>query len=239
MPAEAAGALWAETTRGLYDYDTIEQAQQGIVRLARFVVRGSEFAGLTLLTRDGRLSSPAYSDPVVLKLDRLQNELGEGPCLEALSGPPALLLIADTSSEQRWARFALCAHELGIGSLLACTLPGKRGARMVLQFHATHRAALDAAAAQVAAVYAEHAALALAAAGEVESLERSAASRQVIGEATGILMERHQADSRTAFNVLVKASQRLNIKLREIAEVIVRTGQNPDELRTADFPGGG
>lgn len=234
--AAAAGATWAGVARSLYDKGTVEHALQGIVDTACSIVSSSDFAGVTLLDQGGYLSSPVVTDPLVLDLDRLQADLGEGPCLEAMTGPPVLLRIADMRSEHRWPRFAHEAQKLGIISMLACSLPRKGGPKAALNLHAVSPCAFDGEAMEVAAVYADHAAVALSRADQVESLRRSVATRQVIGEATGIMMERHRLDSPAGFALLVKASQRLNVKVRDIAEVIVRTGQDAGALTASDFP---
>ena len=57
------------------------------------------------------------------------------------------------------------------------------------------------------------------------------ASRQVIGEAMGVLIERHRITSEQAFARLVRASQNSNIKLREVAQIVCETGQDPAQIR--------
>jgi hypothetical protein len=63
---------------------------------------------------------------------------------------------------------------------------------------------------------------------EVAQLREALESRDVIGQAKGILMERHGIGADEAFARLVQMSQSGNVKLREIAENLV-------ELR-ADLP---
>jgi AmiR/NasT family two-component response regulator len=53
-------------------------------------------------------------------------------------------------------------------------------------------------------------------------------TREIIGEAKGILMERERITSDQAFDVLRRASQHLNLKLRDIAQSLVDTGERPD-----------
>ena len=57
---------------------------------------------------------------------------------------------------------------------------------------------------------------------------RLTASREIIGEAMGILMERERITAPQAFDILRRASQHLNIKLREVAQNLVETGEEPD-----------
>ena len=53
-------------------------------------------------------------------------------------------------------------------------------------------------------------------------------TREIIGEALGILMERERISANQAFDILRRASQHLNIKLRDIAQDLVDTGEDPD-----------
>ena len=63
------------------------------------------------------------------------------------------------------------------------------------------------------------------AARQQENLRRAIESRQVIGEAVGILRAQTKVDSDEAFRMLSQASQRMNIKLRDLAERIARGDQ--------------
>jgi hypothetical protein len=81
---------------------------------------------------------------------------------------------------------------------------------------------------QVGWLLASHAAVAFASARTDAQLQEAMATRQDIGEAMGILMERYKVTERQAFATLVKASQNRNVKLREIARAITQTGEIPD-----------
>ena len=59
-------------------------------------------------------------------------------------------------------------------------------------------------------------------------LHAALSSRETIGEAMGILMERERITAQQAFNVLRRASQHLNVKLREVAENLIETGEHPE-----------
>ncbi len=76
-----------------------------------------------------------------------------------------------------------------------------------------------------------HAAVAIAQMYREEHLQFALDSRQHIGEAVGILVERHRILPHEAFQRLVKTSQDRNVKVREIADVVIQTGQDPEELR--------
>jgi ANTAR domain len=185
-----------------------------------------------LLRRDGTVLDAAYSDDLALRLGEAQtaHELPGG----GADGP---LWICDTAHDLRWPDFARHAAALGIRSMMVQGLPAGRGTRAVLSLYAERPETFDGAAAEVAAVYAEYAADALTRCTAAESLHGALAKRQMIGEATGILMERHRIDSRDAFAMLVRVSKNLNVKLHLVAERVVFTGQDPSTIRGEDFPG--
>lgn len=89
-------------------------------------------------------------------------------------------------------------------------------------------AAFDPSAKRLAELYATHAALALAEARRTDQLRRALATRDVIGQANGVLMERHRITSDQAFERLKRASHRLNCKLVDVAETLAATGMLPE-----------
>ena len=78
-----------------------------------------------------------------------------------------------------------------------------------------------------AALFARHAGLALKAVTERHSLQQAVESRTTIGQATGILMNRHNVTAARAFELLRRCSQNRNIKTHDIADTLIRTGQFP------------
>jgi transcriptional regulator with GAF, ATPase, and Fis domain len=230
---ELAGQL-TRVARSLREQGTVERTLRVIVDTAPDVVEGARHAGFTTL-RGRTLESPAYTDDLAAELDRVQNEVGEGPCLTA-AGSDEVLRIDDMAAEQRWPRFAKRAAGLGVGSMLACGLRTDGFQRAALHLHSRRPGAFTGTTAQVASLYAEHASMALGNAAAQESLRAAITRRQVIGEATGILMERHRIDSGSAFTLLAQASQRLNVKLKDIAEHVVHSGQDPRTVEAGDLP---
>ena len=224
-----------KVARSLQEQGSVERTLRVIVDTAPDFVEGAGHAGITALRDNRTLDSPAYTDDLVLHLDRVQSEVGEGPCMTAAGGNE-VLRIDDMATEGRWPRFAERAAGLGVGSMIACGLRADGYPRKAaLNLHAPHPGAFDRDTAHAAALYAEHASLALGNAATIESLRGAMDRRQTIGEATGILMERHRVGSREAFSLLVGASQRLNVKLKVIAEHVVLSGQDPRSLTAADL----
>jgi AmiR/NasT family two-component response regulator len=218
----------------MHQQPSIEQTMRTIVHTAPEIIEGAEHAGLTALRRDRTVESPVYTDEIVLLLDEAQREADEGPCLAAAE-QDTVVCIDDMATEARWPKFAARSLELGVRSLIACGLGRTDGWRVALNLHAQRPGAFSGLAGEVASLYAAHAALALGNAANVEALRGGMDRRQIIGEATGILMERHRTDSPDACARLVAASQRLNAKLGRIAQHVIRTGQEPEAITAADL----
>jgi hypothetical protein len=207
--------------------ETRGQTVQGVVELAVVTVPGAESASITRIDRRGEFTSLAVTDESARRCDELQRDNGEGPCMDAIVSEPVVSL-PDTRAEERWPRFAAAAAAIGVHSMLACRLVDPEGGTASLNLHAGPPHAFDDESMLLAAVTAAHASLALAAAGVNAALREAMDRRQIIGEACGVLMERHGLTSDAAFGLLVRASQQLNLKVRDIAEHVVATGAEPD-----------
>lgn len=141
-------------------------------------------------------------------------------------------LVADTTTERRWLAFAEQAAAKGIRCSLSVGLVDADGAPLgALTLRAGHPDAFDEGAQFIASTLAVHAGIALGQLRMVQNLRAGLASRELIGQAIGVLVERRRIPSRQAFDLLVHASQRNNVKLREIARIVVETGQDPVQLR--------
>ena len=194
----------------------VEPALERIIAGAVAAVPPVIAGGVSLLERDKVVRPHVPTSPAVAELDELQTELGEGPCLEAIR-TEAMVQIDDFTREQRWPRFAAAAVERGMGSLLSFQLFADHGSAGALNLYAAHPDAFDADAHHLGGLFAAQAAIALAGAKRVESLNLALTSRDLIGQAKGILMERFDLDAVAAFALLVDASQNTNMKLVDVA----------------------
>ena len=186
-------------------------------------------ASVTISNKGGRLHTAATTSDLASGCDRLQIDLGEGPITEVIAEHRPCR-VDDIREDVRWPRFAAQAGELPIRSLLICELPVLRGGAGTLNLYSDEPHAFTPLAELVAPVFAARASIALTHADRVFNLRRAVASRQLIGQAVGILMERHKIDEDTAFARLVAASQRAHVKIRDIAARISQTGEEPDEV---------
>ncbi|HEX2175439.1 MAG TPA: GAF and ANTAR domain-containing protein [Nocardioidaceae bacterium] len=190
-----------------------------------------DHAGITVINGNGNngggtVTTLVSSDPVVEKADELQVELDEGPCRDA-AWEQQTLLVSDLATDERWPCWAPQAGALGLGSILAVelTLRGRRfGA---LNLYCAEPRVFDRDEIAFAHLFGRHAAVALAAARQEDTLTEAIDARTLIGQAQGILMERFGLDADKAFDVLRRYSQDFNTKLRTVAEDLVSSRKLP------------
>lgn len=202
------------------------------------LVPGCEMAGVTLRRRRGRLESVAPSSEAVAACDRLQYELLEGPCLDAIADEP-VIASADVSADDRWPAWGpRAAREHGIAGMLSVRLFTSDRVHGALNLYSREREAFDSYACDIAVLLATHVSVALRSALSDENLRVAVDSRHLIGQAQGILMERFSLDAARSFSVLSRISQDHNIRLVEVAEHVVERRRLPDRRTPEpDAPG--
>lgn len=196
---------------------------QHIVEAAVRDIPGTAYAGITLLDA-GQLSTPASTDVLVVDIDRRQYELAQGPCVET-SRTHLTFRTDDMAVEPRWPRFAEICLEAGVRSMLSVQLFVESEAFGALNLYGTTAGAFDDDAESIALLLATHAGIAMAALRNKANMEIALSSRDLIGQAKGILIERYKMTGHDAFGLLVLASQNTNRKLRDVAEELVTTGE--------------
>lgn len=197
-----------------------------VVHCALRIVPGAEEGSITLVTGRRRVRSQAASDPLCERVDAVQEEVGDGPCLETAFAQHTVL-VPDLATDDRWPRFSARAAELGVRSMLSFQLYVEGDNLGALNLFARTVRAFDARSVLVGELYAAHAAVAYSAAQREAALERALASRELVGQAQGILMERSRLTADQAFAELQRASQERNVKLAEVARRLVETGDLP------------
>ncbi|HEX4219567.1 MAG TPA: GAF and ANTAR domain-containing protein, partial [Acidimicrobiales bacterium] len=177
------------------------------------------------------VGSLAASDVVPTIVDTLQAETGEGPCVDAIQVHEAFQT-GRLSRETRWPNFAQRAsRESGVESILSFRLFIEEDTMGSLNLYSAQVDAFDQHDVAFGAVFAAHAAVAWSTARVIDNLRKGLKTREMIGEAVGILMARQDISETDAFDVLTRASQRLNIKLRLIAEGVVHPAGPPGSER--------
>jgi hypothetical protein len=198
----------------------LEETLGQIVTSAVTTIPGVD-AGSISITHHGRIETRHPSSEVIGKLDRTQSELNEGPCISAIEDPPenGIVIAEDLAAEDahRWPRFAPLAVEAGYRGLMSTQLSADGGPRAALNLYSAAADAFDEHARTLAGLFGIQAAMLLYGADTAHHLQKAVDSRDLIGQAKGILMERFSLDDESAFRMLVKSSQDTNIKLTEVA----------------------
>ncbi|MEU1202083.1 GAF and ANTAR domain-containing protein [Streptomyces sp. NPDC005813] len=232
--AHESGEVWqefsvalADMARDLLAQDSVQATLDRIVEHATVLINGCDEAGI-LTVRRGEVSALAATSDVVRMADRIQQDLREGPCFDAVTDRQQLYAIEDLRQpHERWSRFAPEMRKLGFGSMMGFLLFTDEDELGALNVYSHAPRTFDESAQTAGWILASHAAVAFSAARTHQQLGHALETRHEIGEAMGILMERHGLSEDDAFKVLKKASQDHNIKLREIARRICETGEKP------------
>jgi GAF domain-containing protein len=184
-------------------------------------VTGSQYAGITLAERSASVNSVAATHRYPAILDAIQNSSGEGPCLAA-AWEHHMMHIADLSAERRWLRYRQQALEqTPIRSILSYELFVDGSSVAALSFYAEHPHAFTEESVEIGTVFATHIALAWSMMRRQDQMRSALASRDIIGQAKGVIMERFDIDALEAFHLLTRISQQSNIKLIEIARALI------------------
>jgi len=218
----------AAAARELQDQHDLASTLKVAVALLVQNVEGCEAGGVSLVRSKGTIDTPAASDDVVEIGDRLQAELGEGPCLGALWDED-LVYVADLETDPRWPRWGPRLHEVtGVRSVLSLRLFTIQNTLGALNLYASQPDGFSEQDKAEGVALAAHIAIAVAAAQRIEQLETALDSRTVVAQACGLLMERYDIDAVRAFALLGRLSSTSNVKLRDLAARLVLTRQLPE-----------
>jgi hypothetical protein len=192
-----------------------------ITHSAAEAIPGIDYASISVTAKGGLIKTLAPTDPVANQADELQYQLGQGPCYEAVSGVP-VVQVDDLAWDLRWPEYGpKAASAFGLGSQLAFQFRADPHARGALNLYSSLPHQIDTDTRQLGAMFARLVAIALGWARHDESMSEALLTRQQIGQAVGIVMERYQLDADRAFSFLVRVSQTGNVKLRDVAAGII------------------
>jgi GAF domain-containing protein len=223
----------ASLTRYFVGSQSLGETLHEIAELTIRAVPAAEHVGITLLVED-KLQTSVFTYPEVPEIDRAQYRTGDGPCVDAYrTGTP--YLIESTLEHGRWPEFRQSAARHGVLSTLSLPLITHAGSIGALNMYAETENAFSEDDKRVAELFATQSAFVLANAQAYwdartlsENLEQAMLSRAVIEQAKGIIMTTMRCDEAAAFAILRAQSQTQNIKVRDIAEEIVRHAIRPE-----------
>jgi GAF domain-containing protein len=205
----------------------LQPTLEAIASTAVAMLSPARYAGLTVVSRGELIPRATTGEPPLL-LDQLQQKLGDGPCINAAKHQ-RIFRIEDTREDLRWPQFNAAAAQLNVRSMLCVPLWIDERGLGALSLYADEAAAFNDLHERVTILLATFAALALAEAQHADQMHDALGNRDVIGQAKGVLMERHGITADAAFSVLSRISQAENLKVAEIARRFVETGRLPGE----------
>ena len=226
--ADELAAVYARMSGLLLSEETVQTALGLVTALAKDTIPGTVGAGVTLIDERGHKTSAAASDSIVERADALQYELDEGPCLSAWAHRS--LFRIDDIPDPRWPEWSAAVAPLFIRSTLSVPLLAGDIALGAVKVYSEQPNVFTDREERLLTQFAAQASIPLANMQSLEKAQQLSAglkealnSRQVIGQAMGILMAPGGIDEAAAFAQLVDISQRQNKKLRDVAQDLVRS----------------
>jgi GAF domain-containing protein len=184
-------------------------------------VPGARYAGITVVTSDGTVQTASSSGRYPELLDKLQQSHGEGPCLSA-AWEQHVIRVNDMTLDGRWPAYCRDAvDQTPIRSIMSFQLFADRRMMGALNFYAEQPDVFDDDAVELGLIFATHAALAWKLVRREEQFHSALGSRDIIGQAKGMIMERFKLDAVQAFELLKRLSQNSNTRVAEVARQLV------------------
>lgn len=214
----------------LFVNESVHATLQTIVDLAVGTIEGCDGAAILLVTKREILAG-SWTNERVRRVEEAEYSLGEGPCVNAIWEQPTFESADLRNHLTEWPRFVPIALEMGIASMLAFRLFAAGDTLGALDLYSYQPGVFDETTRAIGTVFAAHAALALAGAQVHErdlevakQLQEALLSRDLIGQAKGILMASRDIRADEAFDALRETSQHENMKVREVAQRVVEFG---------------
>ncbi|OBB96480.1 GAF and ANTAR domain-containing protein [Mycobacterium sp. 852002-40037_SCH5390672] len=223
---EVLSSTMRELTASFAEPNAVGDALGRLTTAAVELMAGVDYADV-LLVEDGQYRSLEPTSPIMTQLDTAQCELQEGPCLEAAS-VDAVIRSPDIRNDPRWPRFGAAAAEAGVHRVLSYQLYTYSKGSGALNLFSRGTGTFDPEVETIGAMLATHAAALIISANREHQFQSALTSRDVIGQAKGIIMERFHVDAVRAFELLTRLSQDRNAPVRQIAQELVdRTTADP------------
>jgi GAF domain-containing protein len=212
----------AELARSTAMPRSLDEILADVTATAKELIEGVDVAGVLLIGKGGTFETVAQTSDLMYKLDELQMRYNEGPCYEAALDE-IVVRTDDFRKEPRFPKYAPAVVELGVLSALSFKLYTADRTAGALNLFGTEPKLWDSEAETIGMVLAGHAAAAVLASREGEQLKSALSTRDRIGQAKGIIMERFGVDEVRAFGMLRELSQESNIKLVDVAQRVIDT----------------
>lgn len=226
-PAADAAARIADITRRLYERRSLDVGVAAeLVEHAAAELPGAEYANITVTADQFEIDTPAATTQAAIRIDDIQRRTGEGPCLST-AWEHRVVYVEDLSRETRWPAF-FCAEALettAVRSIMGFQLFMTGKSIGALNVFADRPHAFDDRTRQLGSLFAAHSALVWDAGRRESQFQAALASRDIIGQAKGMIMERYGKDANQAFEMLRQLSHDTNVPLAEVAAKVVDAAQ--------------
>jgi GAF domain-containing protein len=218
------------------DSDDVEQFLTKLVTMAGHTLSAEDdevLCGVTLL-RDRSKITVASNSPDAQKMDEVQYEYNDGPCLRA-ARLGTVHYVGDFETEERFPEYSRAIADHGMKSALGVPIPLEGEAKAALNFYSPLTHAFTEQAIEAAQKFAEEVGASLRLAVRIAGLAQARAdmraameSRTTIDLAAGVIMGQNRCSQDTAMSILKAASSARNIKLRDVAASVLQSlGQGP------------
>jgi transcriptional regulator with GAF, ATPase, and Fis domain len=225
--ADELAALTVRVADLLLTHDTVEDAVSALAQALKEAIPVTTGAGVSLMDARGRRTSTAATDPVVLEADRLQYDLGQGPCLTAWA-QQATVNMLDSRVESRWPAWTRAIASMPLRSVVSAPLSTPNGAIGALKVYSAVPGGLDDSAVRMIELLARPAALMLSNVQARDMAQRlsdrligALADRDAVRTATGIVMERSGLNLDQALAALITTSRKRNEPLHQLSRDII------------------
>jgi len=206
--------------QGAIDVDSVLDE---LIASAATSVPGARHAAITVADRDGTVHTASSTGRCLELLDKIQQAHREGPCLYA-PWEQRVILMDDVALDERWPAFSRDAVEqTPIRSIMSFQLFTEHQTMAALNLYAEQPGVFDDDAVELGLIFATHTALAWKLVRREEQFRSALASRDLIGQAKGIVMERFKIDSVQAFELLKRLSQNSNTPVAAVARRLIES----------------
>ncbi|WP_245557055.1 GAF and ANTAR domain-containing protein [Jongsikchunia kroppenstedtii] len=213
----------SDLARGVAETPGVETTLAGVTAACLELVPGTSDAAILIVNGPENYGSMAPTSERARNLDGLQHKYHQGPCWDAATSDLAVRS-DDLEKETRWPAFAPAAVALGAHSMLSFRLFTHDDRMAALNLFSDTAGAFTDESDTVGGMLATHAAIALISNDRHLQFRSALASRDIIGQAKGMIMERFDVDAVRAFELLSRLSSDSNTRLADVAEQIVSKG---------------
>ncbi|MDQ4053546.1 MAG: ANTAR domain-containing protein [Actinomycetota bacterium] len=243
LPRDRTILALAELFESLDSARNLAEASIAVVDFAVLHL-GSDVAGICLREPNGRTVRLAASNSVLVELDSIEAGMSEGPSTARVDDGEAVT-VSDTRADRLWADWSSAAAERGLLSACLAWMPPLRGRSVTLQLFSSRVGAFPPGdPTQEIVAVAKLVGLAVRHIDRFANLAEAMATRDLIGQAQGIVMERYDLTSEQAIQFLRRTSQQSQQKVRDIAHDLVsqsagkpdQEGRPPEHGAAADDP---